>query len=71
VRGGLLLLKGSSMLRWALVFLVVALLAAVLGFGGIAGDAAWIARVLFFIFIVIFLVGLIYSLATGKRLPAP
>ncbi len=35
------------MLSWALTFLVIALIAAVLGFGGIAGSAAWIAQVLF------------------------
>jgi uncharacterized membrane protein YtjA (UPF0391 family) len=47
------------MLRWALIFLVVALIAAVLGFGGIAGDAAWIAKVLFFIFLVVFVISLV------------
>ncbi len=38
------------MLRWALIFLVVAIIAAALGFGGIAGDAAYIAKILFYIF---------------------
>jgi uncharacterized membrane protein YtjA (UPF0391 family) len=47
------------MLRWALVFLVVAIIAAVLGFGNIAGDAAYIAKILFFLFLVIFVVMLI------------
>lgn len=55
------------MLRWALAFLVFALIAGVLGFTGIAGESMYIARVLFFVFLVIFLVGLIYSLITGKR----
>ncbi len=63
--------KGIIMLRWALVFLVVALIAGVFGFTGIAGDAAYIAKILFFIFLVIFVVGLIYSLISGKKLPAP
>ena len=40
------------MLGWALTFLVIALIAAVLGFGGIAGAAAGIAKVIFFIFII-------------------
>lgn len=59
------------MLRWALIFLVVAIIAAVLGFGNLAGAASDIARILFFIFIVVFLVGLIMSLVTGKKLPSP
>lgn len=55
------------MLRWALTFLVVALIAAVFGFTGIAGESMYIARILFYIFLVVFLVSLIYSLITGKR----
>jgi uncharacterized membrane protein YtjA (UPF0391 family) len=47
------------MLHWTLVFLVIALVAALLGFGGIAGAAAGIAKVLFFIFLVIWLVSLL------------
>jgi uncharacterized membrane protein YtjA (UPF0391 family) len=54
------------MLRWALGFLVFALIAALLGFTGIAGEAMYIARILFYIFIVLFLVGLVYSLVTGR-----
>lgn len=48
------------MLSWALTFLVIALIAAVLGFGGIAGSAAWIAQVLFGLFLILFLVSLIF-----------
>ena len=48
-----------SMLSWALTFLVIALIAGVLGFGVIAGTAATIAKVCFFIFIVLFIVGLV------------
>lgn len=55
------------MLRWALVFLVFALIAALLGFTNIAGQSMYIAKILFFVFLVIFLVGLVYSLVTGKR----
>jgi uncharacterized membrane protein YtjA (UPF0391 family) len=51
------------MLRWALIFLVVAIIAAVFGFGGIAGEATWIARVLFFVFLIVFVI----SLITGRR----
>jgi uncharacterized membrane protein YtjA (UPF0391 family) len=41
------------MLRWAIGFFVVAIIAAVLGFGGLAGEAAGIAKILFFAFLVI------------------
>jgi uncharacterized membrane protein YtjA (UPF0391 family) len=47
------------MLYYALVFFIIALFAGVLGFGGIAVAAAGIARILFFIFLVLFLVSLI------------
>lgn len=46
------------MLNWAVTFLVVALLAAVFGFGGIAGTAAGMAKILFFVFLVLFLVSI-------------
>lgn len=59
------------MLRWSLIFFVVALVAAVLGFGGIAGGAMDIARVLFFIFIVLFIVSLLYGLMSGRKPPGP
>lgn len=59
------------MLRWALIFLVFALIAALFGFGGIAGVSMDMARILFYIFLALFLIGLIYSLATGKRPPVP
>ncbi len=47
------------MLSWALTFLVVALIAGVLGFGVVAGTAASIAKVLFLLFIIMFLVALV------------
>ena len=42
------------MLRWALIFFVVALFAAVLGFTGIAVAAAGVAKILFYLFVVLF-----------------
>jgi uncharacterized membrane protein YtjA (UPF0391 family) len=51
--------KGEAMLNWALMFFVVALLAAIFGFTGIAVAAAGIAKILFFVFLVLFLVSLI------------
>ena len=47
------------MLYWALVFLVVALIAGAMGFGGIASASAGIAQVLFFIFIVLLAISLL------------
>ncbi len=51
------------MLRWALIFLVVALLAGVLGFTSIVGPAIGIAKLLFYAFVVLFLVSLVMHLA--------
>ena len=48
-----------EMLYYALVFLLIAILAAVFGFGGVAIVSAGIAKILFFVFIVLFLVSLI------------
>jgi len=50
------------MLYWAAVFFVIALIAAVFGFGGIAVGAAEIAKILFFIFLVVFVVSLVLGL---------
>jgi uncharacterized membrane protein YtjA (UPF0391 family) len=55
--------EGSEMLHYAWVFLILAIIAAIFGFGGIALAAAGIAKVLFFIFIALFLIGLL----TGRR----
>jgi uncharacterized membrane protein YtjA (UPF0391 family) len=49
------------MLYYSLVFLVVALIAGALGFGGIAGASVGIAKILFFVFIVLFIVSLIFG----------
>ena len=49
------------MLYWAAVFLVIALIAGVLGFGGIVGPAIGIAKVLFFVFVVLFLLSLVFG----------
>ncbi len=54
------------MLYWALVFLVVSIIAAVLGFGGIAVASAGIAKILFFIFLVLFVITLVAHLGRGR-----
>ncbi|WP_421794772.1 DUF1328 domain-containing protein [Haliscomenobacter sp.] len=51
------------MLRWSITFLIIALVAAVFGFGGIAAGAATFAKILFFIAIAVFLITLI----TGRK----
>jgi uncharacterized membrane protein YtjA (UPF0391 family) len=50
------------MLRWTLIFLVVALVAAAFGFGGIAAASAGIVRILFFVFLVLFVASLLAGL---------
>lgn len=54
------------MLRWALGFLIVALIAAFLGFGGVAGVSMDIAKILFFVFILLFVVSLITGAFRGR-----
>ncbi len=54
------------MLSWSLAFFLLALIAAVFGFGGIAVGAASIAKILFFLFLALLLV----SLVAGRRSPS-
>lgn len=49
------------MLYYAVVFFVIALIAAALGFGGLAGAATGIAKILFFVFLILFVVSLIFG----------
>ena len=49
------------MLRWALMFLVVALVAALFGFTNVAGTSIDIAKILFFVFLVLFVVSLVFG----------
>jgi uncharacterized membrane protein YtjA (UPF0391 family) len=54
------------MFGWAVTFLVVAIVAALLGFGGLAGTAAWMAKVLFAVGLALFLIFLVM----GRRPPS-
>ncbi len=56
------------MLTWAFVFFIISVIAGVLGFGGIAAGAAVIAKVLFFIFLAIFVILLISGIAAGRKI---
>jgi uncharacterized membrane protein YtjA (UPF0391 family) len=56
------------MLRWAVIFLIVALVAALFGFTDIAAASAGIAKALFGIFLFIFLVAVVLGLVAGSKL---
>jgi len=58
------------MLGWALTFLIIALIAAVLGFGGLAGFAVELAKIIFFVAIVLFVISAIFGLIRGRS-PTP
>lgn len=55
------------MLRYSIIFFIVALIAAVFGFGGIAAGAAGIAKILFFGFLALFIISLIVGFFRGKN----
>jgi uncharacterized membrane protein YtjA (UPF0391 family) len=56
-----------SLLKWALIFLLISLVAALFGFTGLSVATADIARILFYIFLVIFVVLLILGLVASRR----
>ena len=59
------------MFGWAVTFLIVALIAAVLGFGGIAASAVEIAKIIFFVAIVLFVVSAVIGLVRDRTPTAP
>ena len=59
------------MLTWAIIFLIIAIVAALLGFRDVAGLATQIAKLLFFVFIILFLISLIYALFYHTPPPTP
>jgi uncharacterized membrane protein YtjA (UPF0391 family) len=56
------------MLGWVVTFLVIALIAGLLGFGGVAGASIEIAKVIFFIAVILFLVSAVVGLARRRRI---
>lgn len=52
------------MLRWAILFFIVATIAAIFGFGGVAAEAEYIAKILFFVFLVLFIASLVFGRRT-------
>jgi uncharacterized membrane protein YtjA (UPF0391 family) len=59
-------LRGRAMLSWVVTFLVVALIAGILGFGGIAGASVEIAKAIFFIAVILFLISAVVGLVRGR-----
>lgn len=55
------------MLYYAIVFFIIAIVAAIFGFGGIAEGATDIARILFFLFLILFVVSLVLNVVRGKK----
>ncbi|WP_371424604.1 DUF1328 domain-containing protein [Tardiphaga sp.] len=55
------------MFSWVVTFLFIALIAGILGFGGVAGASIEIAKAIFFIALVLFLISAIVGLVRGRR----
>jgi uncharacterized membrane protein YtjA (UPF0391 family) len=70
-RAALVGTKERIMFGWAIAFLLVALVAAVLGFGGIASFAVDIAQIIFFVAIVLFLISAVVTLIRGRSPTMP
>jgi len=60
-------LNTKAMLRYAVIFFIIAVVAAIFGFGGIAAGAASIAKILFYIFVVLFLITIIFGASIFKN----
>jgi uncharacterized membrane protein YtjA (UPF0391 family) len=56
----------GTMLSWVVTFLVIALIAGILGFGGLAGASIEIAKIIFFVAVVLFLLSAVVGLARGR-----
>ncbi len=54
------------MLGWAITFFILAIIAAALGFGGIAGASAGIAQILFFVFLALLVLSFVARALRGK-----
>jgi uncharacterized membrane protein YtjA (UPF0391 family) len=64
--GSQISLVESAMLKWALIFAVIAIIAGLFGFTGIAAGAATIARFLCFVFVALFVLALIFGASLFK-----
>jgi uncharacterized membrane protein YtjA (UPF0391 family) len=59
-------MKEATMLRWSIGFLILALVAGVLGFGGVANASVDIAKILFFVFLVLFGISAVAAALRGR-----
>ena len=59
--------RENHLLGWSITFLILALIAAALGFGGIAGASAGIAKILFFVFLGLLIVSAILRVLRGQK----
>ncbi|MGE3769798.1 MAG: DUF1328 domain-containing protein [Bdellovibrionales bacterium] len=59
------------MLNWAITFFLLAVVAAIFGFGGLAGTFASIAQFLAVLFVVLFVASLVYGMVTGRKTAPP
>ena len=63
--------ENNTMFGWALTFLIVALIAAVFGFGGIAGFAVEIAQLIFYVAIILLVISVVMGLIRGRTPTVP
>lgn len=59
------------MLNWMITFFILAVVAAIFGFGGLAGTFAEIAKFLAILFVALFVISLVYQMVTGRKPPTP
>lgn len=59
------------MLGWAITFFLLAIVAAIFGFGGLAGTFVSVAQFLTVLFVIMFVASLIYGMVTGRRVNPP
>ena len=59
----------TLMLTWSILFLVIAIVAAIFGFWAVAGAAAFVAKILFVVFLVLFLISMLARAMRGNRPP--
>ncbi len=55
------------MLKWSVIFFIVAIVAAIFGFSGIAEGAASIAQILFFVFLALFIIAILFGASLFKK----
>jgi uncharacterized membrane protein YtjA (UPF0391 family) len=60
--------RDTIMLKWAIIFAVISIIAGIFGFTGIAADSAAIAKVLFFIAVAIFAIFLFIAIFVGEKI---